>query len=613
MMWRGQDRQREPVCLLPAVVGLGLLLFLGASLRRDYTGSAMSSLDKAEERRAPVLRIKSEIGDGLYPHENLVEVYQRTTLAVDEDAAVWTLTGADVVTGRGAEIDVEFQSQGRHTVEVTIDDKTTSFVVTAKYVRREIRDLKEDDRKRYFDAVEILYRTDQETGFRKYGKNFRSAAWLIREHLYGAAQRTCDHWHDDAGFLNHHVGVTMQFEQSIQSVDPRVASHYWDYTADAALGDDWNASIIFSDDWFGSADPGGDDHVITKGRWAWTPVERIRPDGKFTSNITNPYGLLRSPWNTNPIPYLMRSRYTMGVRDALYHLPTCADFQKVLETKNLSFAYLSSELNGGLHGEVHIMLGGHWWTTSEFATKMADHVSLMRSSPHISDQLLLGSKFLWRQGIIHCPTTCDETEDCACHCPDSALQGRSAQDIFHLTGLLAIVPEFESVLIHQAGFTYDDLLNEMCHVGHPGEMFTSAAPQDPIFWPLHGLSERFVQLIRILAARNILSFDESWGYNHIPKVLSDTNVVCDWSSAGDHPVCVRNTTCPGHRADDLLPFTDLSWAPETSFTNVEFFSAIDPSNTDLPYVYDNLATWPACPDRSLLSPQWREALFSSES
>jgi len=249
---------------------------------------------------------------------------------------------------------------------------------------------------------------------------------------------------------------------------------------------------------------------------------------------------------------------------------------------------------------------------------MAAHVKEMRSSPHIADQMLLGSKFLWRQGFVYCPAACtgNAEESCVCECPAAVIKGRSAFEILHLSGLLAVVPQIQSVLVEQIGFTHDEILAELCHVGHPGEMFTSAAPQDPIFMPLHGLSERFVQLVRILASEKILAFDDSWSYDHISFVLSDTRVVCDWTSVNDSeafapPTCVQNETCPGHRADDSLPFTDLSWAPPgKTFTNKDFYEAISPSNTNLPYVYDRLTTWPACPDRTIIPTEWRHILRS---
>lgn len=263
-----------------------------------------------------------------------------------------------------------------------------------------------------------------------------------------------------------------RFEQSIQAVDPRVASHYWDYTIDATLGREYEQSDIFNDDWFGSVDPGAQSrHVVQEGRWAFTPVLH-GPSARAFSNITNSYGLLRSPWNTNPVPYLTRSRYTLGVRDALYSLPSCSDFATLLETPGLSFAKVSSELNGGLHGIVHIMLGGHWSANStSFMDNMAAHISDMRSSPHIADQMLLASKFLWRQGFVHCPSDCNALSNasCACNCPSDVIKGRSAFDIMHLTGLLAIVPQIQTVLVEKVGFSYDEILAEMCHVGHPGK------------------------------------------------------------------------------------------------------------------------------------------------
>ena len=75
------------------------------------------------------------------------------------------------------------------------------------------------------------------------------------------------------------------------------------------------------------------------------------------SEIHNPYGLLRSPWNTNPVPYLMRNRNTVGVNDAKYTMPTCSSWQAAFD-RDTSLADVIQELNGDLHGMIHIMIGG---------------------------------------------------------------------------------------------------------------------------------------------------------------------------------------------------------------------------------------------------------------
>ena len=67
-----------------------------------------------------------------------------------------------------------------------------------------------------------------------------------------------------------------------------------------------------------------------------------------------------------------------------------------------------------------------------FVQAINSHKDAMNYSPHISDQLLLASKFLWRQGYIRCPDQCDDgmaPHDCACTCPDEIKNGRTAQEI----------------------------------------------------------------------------------------------------------------------------------------------------------------------------------------
>merc|ERR1711998_778771 len=121
---------------------------------------------------------------------------------------------------------------------------------------------------------------------------------------------------------------------------------------------------------------------------------------------------------------------------------------------------------------------------------------------------------------------------------------------------------------------YDLLYKALCHVGHAGEMFTSAAPYDPLFWVVHGLAERYLSFKRYAASTGNSTLDETWGYTHGKitsgdTVASDTNVVCDWSTTRkdtyDMPNC-QKATCPGHRADDLIPFTDFRNQGET-YTN----------------------------------------------
>ena len=149
---------------------------------------------------------------------------------------------------------------------------------------------------------------------------------------------------------------------------------------------------------------------------------------------------------------------------------------------------------------------------------------------------------------------------------------------------------------------WDQVLEVICHVGHPGEMFTSAAPYDPLFWPLHGLAERYMQVIRHFGAEGLIELNETWGYWHLDHVASDTHTVCDWSNVDNMslPVCTGKTTCPGHKSEDLLPFLNI-FPGENYSTNAEFYNRTSPGSSYLPYVYDKLTSWPAC-DGGVMSP-----------
>ena len=365
---------------------------------------------------------------------------------------------------------------------------------------------------------------------------------------------------------------------------------------DASEDYPWTESPIFDEDWYGSNSPTSDDHVIDSGRWAYTKVLKVKSKSdKSFSSILNPYGLLRSPWNTNPVPYVMRSNHTAFVfADGYTTFPTCASFAGFVGE---SLAAVMFAVNGALHGPVHLMIGGHW--------DLSPKLKPLAAQMSFPDSMLLLSKWLWRQGFARAPEFCSSDtphSDCMNYCPDEIIGDRTAQEILWASGVTHLNPntDFNKTLL-SVGLTYDDWLTELCHFGSPGEMFTSAAPQDPTFWPLHGNAERYIQYLRLLNDAGKVTMDMTWGYKHGSPVPSDTGRVCDWSGVTgmEMPTCSFET-CPGHKIDDVLPFTDLVTNRTGLFTNAEFWDYVAPTNKEMPYVYDSLSYWPGCTDSSLL-------------
>ena len=175
---------------------------------------------------------------------------------------------------------------------------------------------------------------------------------------------------------------------------------------------------------------------------------------------------------------------------------------------------LFSDLNGLLHGPIHIMVGGQWWAdaseqiSSDLYGTIAEGFN-MTDIPYAISDLLLTSKFMWRQGVIRCPEFCaaDAPEsECQCSCPDEIIAGRTASQVMTDYGVMHMSTPFMDTLVSHLnanGVSTNDLLKILCHVGHVGEMFSSAAPYDPLFWSLHGSAERFLgyKVRRAAAAR----------------------------------------------------------------------------------------------------------------
>lgn len=206
------------------------------------------------------------------------------------------------------------------------------FTLASKYIRREIRSLTDDDRNIVFDTMRMLYDIDTATGQALYGDKYYSAEYFSYVHLTGAGTNDCDHWHDGAGIAVKHVGVTLQYEQALQSIDPSIALPYWDYGMDKYLYNEDSISNfpIFASDWFGELKSSTNDYSISDGsRWDGIVVPNgtayldwnISATGSFNPYV-NGYGQLRSPWNNNPNPLIARDPFLYNTT-AFTYFPSC--------------------------------------------------------------------------------------------------------------------------------------------------------------------------------------------------------------------------------------------------------------------------------------------------
>ena len=480
---------------------------------------------------------------------------------------------------------------------------TVVTTVMAKWVRRELRSLTHDDRELFLDALHTMYHVETAEGRQSYGSKYVGIEYLVRKHLYGAASAECDHWHDDAGLMTHHMAFTLELEQSLQAINGRISVPYWEYSLDAyILGDNWQDSQIFNESWFGATSPGGKMKTVTEGRWAYTPVKSM---ARSYSNITNQWGLLRSPWNQNPVPYVTRHDKILGDGNYQPTFPSCDNFNSAFDQTSL--ADINPYLNGLTHGPVHLMIGGEWHH---------NNTGIARFFQNQESNFLLMAKVVWRHGFTRCDDTCVEGEtdrdECTCTVPSEYLDLYDPYDVLtEKTGMLHWMSEYSVGKIyydakndqryHIKGYSPDEetaawgqILSTLANPGWVGEMFTSAAPYDPTFWPIHTTAERFLWT-RLLAASESpekWAFDTTWGYNHDISTPSDYGEVCAWDKVTDKmgvPECVKST-CPGHNEHDTIPFTDFLGNGET-YTNAEFFALMQPDNDDCPYVYDTFDYW----------------------
>jgi len=93
---------------------------------------------------------------------------------------------------------------------------TVSVKLYVRYVRREIRNLFDEERDEVLDTMALHWKVGQEDGEKLYGSNYVSMQTMLEYHLAAAGDQECDHFHDGYGFLQQHSALTILFEQSMQ-------------------------------------------------------------------------------------------------------------------------------------------------------------------------------------------------------------------------------------------------------------------------------------------------------------------------------------------------------------------------------------------------------------
>ena len=149
--------------------------------RRDDRGRGPRlALALADEYSEQFGRIGGDLYASAYPH--LAEVRRPTTLTVStagmpgDATCEWAAedaSGAWSAVATGNPVELTFEAVGKHAVTAKCTSSgawsaSEAFVVVAKYVRRELRELSPADRERFFAALHAVYRVGQAEGERAY-------------------------------------------------------------------------------------------------------------------------------------------------------------------------------------------------------------------------------------------------------------------------------------------------------------------------------------------------------------------------------------------------------------------------------------------------------------
>lgn len=479
------------------------------------------------------------------------------------------------------------------------NDSTVVLKSICLYVRREIRDLSEDDLLDTISAMYEIWSVPEQKGRDTYGDNFHSSSWFAAMHDFNAAWRDGDHIHEGLGFLPQHMKMTNTFELAIQSVNPAVCLFYWDFTIDNAEGLALTDSPMFQTKTFGKLSEPADSYwgwtyrndsimsaAIKTGKWQNTKAE----SNPIHSDIQNGFGYMRGPWNMNPSPSLTRfySPETSSV-------PSCLSYYKWLEMTDFEDFFQESE--NGPHAATHGAIGG------VYGCDLLDELREQNLIKDADSQLTICAKWgfymkeMYRSNYISPEVNCVADQDlsydgvkCSYFCRDEAAEGhvKMMQSSINLGDYLP------DNITDDGWYTWRDFICDgNGYKIFVGDHLESASTADPSFWPIHPTQERLLQLKYMVGGFT----NSSW-----PTTTSARGAyVCNhancymWDDLSQ-PKDFYDGCCYGHfEYDQLLDFTTWNRTNYYGPTNHQILLDADPSTDSyaMPYIYDDFS-WDHC-------------------
>lgn len=549
----------------------------------------------------------------LYPWKLIVEPFKETVLVVDsdeaaeEDSYTWTITSeaGEVVysvADAGSEISFEFAAPTtQFSVAVERFDGESGESVDSvedsvmnKYVRREFRDVTDEDLEAYFDAMEIFVNTDLDEGRELYGDKFVNSEYLGFKH-----SSVCIH--GGLSFFTGHIAFTMEVEQTLQLIDPSVTEPVWNYVLDAQLyGSDFSTmNPLFSMEQFGPVETTNENHWI-EGRLAGAPMPDLdfayaagypignfqEPDGEPAHNS---FGILTTSINQDPSQFATRAGSYCDL-DIDFALPGCDQLLGCLDTDNLGD--LRSCMEPKMDGFVHKLLGGWFDCPLSLLDMNLEFPELSEVWGRIGYNSLAYWDDMSMKGYIDCPDTCDASmsfSDCLCTTSESKLADygfssveeldfEAAYDMLDGGSVVNAISKdpviadfltenddgylhFDGLTEEQSGDVWVWLGRYLTNPGKIGTLETQSSAADPLFWALHPILDKTLSFLRLTPAGADDVFDYDWP---------------------------EDDKCYGFGPDDTLPFQGLFGEELDNvhdYVNTELFELLDPVNPNHPYVY----------------------------